>query len=549
MAQGKLSPRQKMINMMYLVLTALLALNVTKEVINAFVTINQSVELSKQNLEKKNSTTYQAFARNMSVDAAKYGEVNNRANQIKAGAQSLVNFIDSTKQLLISAADKIDKGEVVPTVPAMENKEDYDTPTHLMIGDDDAKGKGAIAENLKTRLDNFKKLIIANAPKSLQSDYQKRMDILLNTNDPASTEDSYKEGKRTWELMSFYHNPVVASIALLTKIQSDVRTAESQVTDDLLASVDINIVKFNQFDAKVIPNSTVVTIGSEYKADVFVSATSTTMVPEVFIGATTDSTGSPNCNGCVGNALPNENGMGKFIDRPSSEGEKKWSGVIRIKQPDGSYLHYPFNQSYTAQKPNSVVAAEKMNVLYIGVDNPMAISVPGVPNTQVRPSISGSGGTLSPNSAAGGGHYIAKVTTVGKAVISVSATVGDKNMSMGTFEYRVKRVPDPIATIANSKGGPINKNVLAAGTLIPLLENFDFQLFFKITKFRLTVIPKGKDLLEYEGSGNQLTGQMREAIQKLRAGDKVFFEYIKAIMDKSPDRTERSLSPMAFTVQ
>lgn len=544
MAGGKLSPRQKMINMMYLVLTALLALNVTKEVINAFVTINESVELSKNNIDKKNQNTYAAFEQQMQNDAAKYKDVNAKAQNIRKGANDLNKYIDDLKIKLVRTSDKVEDGKPTPTLPELENKEDYDNPTRIMIGDDNAQGKKGEAVIIHKQLDGFKKLIVDNAPKGAEADYQKRMDNLLNTNDPIKKED----GKGTWELVSFYHNPVVATVALLTKIQADVRNAESQIIDDLLGSVDRNIVKLDMLAAKVIANSTVVTIGSEYQADVFLSATSSTMVPEVFIGAVWDSLKHDKVGGSA-TALPVEGGYAKFTDRPGSEGEKKWNGVIRVKKPDGTYEGYNFSASYVAQKPSSVVAAEKMNVLYIGVDNPMAISVPGVSNDKVKPSISGSGGTLKPNSAAGGGHFIATVTTVGESKINVSAEIGGKVLPMGEFKYRVKRVPDPVATVSNSKGGPINKSLLAAGTLIPQLENFDFELFFKITGFKMSIFAKGKDLIEYESTNNQLTQQMRDAIAKLRAGDKVFVEYIKAKMATGADQSTRSLSPMAFTIQ
>jgi len=195
------------------------------------------------------------------------------------------------------------------------------------------------------------------------------------------------------------------------------------------------------------------------------------------------------------------------------------------------------------------VAAEKMNVLYIGVDNPMAISVPGVSNDKVKVSIDGGGSSLKANPTAGAGHYIANVSTVGKANIRVSAEIGGKVLPMGNFEYRIKRVPDPVASISNSKGGPINKNMLAAGTLIPTLENFDFELFFRITNFRITIIQRGKDPQEFEGQGNQLTQQMRDMVAKLPGGSKVYFEYIKAKMATGADQSTRSLSPMSFVIQ
>lgn len=533
-----------MINMMYLVLTALLALNVTKEVINAFVTINESVVLTSDNLDKKNQSTYAAFTHAMTVDAAKYTDVNKRAEAIRKEANEIHKFIEDTKVTLVRTADKLDEGEPTPPLPEMENKEDYDSPTYLMIGKDAATGQGAIASDLKARLEKFKKTIIDNAPQESKADYQKRLETLLNTSDPATVED----GKRTWEMKSFYHNPVVATVALLSKFQSDVRSAESQITDELLASVDKNIVKLDKLNAKVIPNSTVVTIGSDFQADVFLSATSSTMAPEVFIGAVYDSA-TKTMKGGATESLPVEGGYAKYTDRPGSEGEKKWSGVIRVKKPDGSYDHYPFSSSYVAQEPSSVVSAEKMNVLYIGVDNPLAISVPGVSNDKVKVTINGAGGTLRLNPSAGAGHYIANVSTIGKTTINVSAEIAGKVTSMGAFEYRVKQVPTPIATVSNKyRTGPIDRNILKAGVVIPILDDFDFELFFVTIGFKMVIISKG-NLLEYETQGAKLSQPMLDALAKARPGDKIFFENIKARMDKSNDTKTRNLSPMTFTIQ
>ena len=544
MAGGKLSPRQKMINMMYLVLTALLALNVTKEVINAFVTINESVVLSNENIDKKNQNTYAAFAQAMSVDGAKYADVNKRAENVRKGSKELNKFIDETKVVLIRESERLSEGDSTPTLPAMDNKEDYDTPTRIMIGKDDHTGQGAVASDLKKRLEDFKKLIISNAPEASRSEYEKRLNTLLNTNDPEKVED----GKRTWEMMSFYHNPVVATVALLSKFQTDIRNAESQVAEDLFNSVGKFDFRPDRLTPKVIPNTTVVTNGSNYEADVFLAATSSTLAPDVFVNATFDST-TGICKGCEGQPLPSLGGYSKFTQASTGEGERKWNGVIRVTKGDGKMDYYPFNATYVAQKPNSVVSAEKMNVLYIGVDNPMAISVPGVSSDKVKVNPSGAGIVLKPNPTAGAGHYMATVTTVGRSNISVSAEIGGKVIPMGSFEYRVKKVPDPVATIASSKGGPINKNIVAAGTLIPTLENFDFELFFRITGFKMTIVRKGKDPYEKETTGNQLTQEMRDMVASTRPGDKIFFEYIKAKMATGADQSTRTLSPMAFTVQ
>jgi len=544
MAGGKLSPRQKMINMMYLVLTALLALNVTKEVINAFVTINESVVLTKENLEKKNLNTYAAFAQAMSNDAAKYGDVNKRAEAIRKEANEIHKFIEDTKIELIRTSEKLGPTEPVPPLPEMENKEDYDNPTHIMIGKDDHSGQGAKASELKARLEKFKKTIVENAPNELKADYSKRLETLLNTSDPKKAED----GKRTWEMMSFYHNPVVATVALLSKFQSDIRSAESQITDELLASVDKNIIKLDKLNAKVIPNSTVITIGSDYKADVFLSATSSTMAPEVFIGATYDST-TKEMKGAGPKPLDVEGGYAKYTDHPGSEGEKKWAGVIRVKKPDNTYDYYPFSQSYVAQKPNSVVSADKMNVFYIGVDNPVSISVPGVSNDKVKISMSGAGITYKTDATKGSGHYIVNVTSTGKASIDVSAVIDNKQTPMGKFEYRVKQVPNPVATISKTyRQGPINKNLLNAGVLIPILDDFDFDLFFETVGFNMTILTPTNVITE-SSTGPTLTEKMKEYIGKAKPGTKVYFENIKARMKSATPGPSRSLSPMTFTIQ
>lgn len=551
MAGGKLTPRQKMINMMYLVLTALLALNVSKEIINAFVTVNESLEISKANIDVKNGKTYSDFARLMQNDAAKYGAVNKMAQDVKKSSDELVKYIQDLKDEMVRHSDGLEASAKVPEIRDMEKKDDYDTPTHLMCGDAN-DGRGAKATDLKNKLEAYKKKMASDVPDNARPDFQKRLDALLNTKDPDPSSSEYKEdGKRTWEMSKFYHNPVVASVALLTKFQGDIRNSESQIIDYLIAAMDVNLVKFDVFEPAVIPSSTVVTIGSEYQAKVFLSATSSTVSPEVFIGASYDST-SKACKGCDGKALETEGGFAIYNSRPGSEGEQKWGGVIRVKKPDQTYDYYNFNTAYTAQKPNSVVSADKMNVLFIGLDNPVSISVPGVPNNKVRPTIEGTGCSLSPDPKLGGGHYIANVgpNTGGKATIRVTAEVGGKQMPMGAFEYRVKSVPNPVATMGGkAEGGPINKNLLVASSMIPVMKDFYFELYWTITEFKMSIAGKGIEYAEFQGKGNQLDDNMKAVIARAKPGAKVYFEYIRARMKDTKDQSTRQLSPMTFVLQ
>lgn len=542
MAQGKLTPRQRMINMMYLVLTALLALNVSKEIINAFVTVNESLVVSRDNIDNKNKLTYMAFDKAKENDEKKYGQAWANAQDIKKGAADLNKFIEDLKTDLVFKVEHLDQGETVPELRQMGKKDDYDIPTYVMCGDKN-DGVGFKATELKKNMNEFKATMLKFIDDKAKADFQARLDKALDTQDPDPK--IVEDGKRTWEMHKFYHNPVVATVALLTKFQGDVKNAESQVIDHILASIDANIVKFDVLASRVIAESNYVFIGQDYKADVFLSASSSTLAPEVFVGAHYDSLKKA-CTGCEGKALTvDAGGIAKYTSHPGSEGEQKWGGVIRVKKPDGSFDHYNFTQSYIAAKPAGIVSADKMNVLYIGVDNPMSISVPGVAHTKVRTSAN-NGVTLKPDPKLGAGHFIATATTQGETVFTVTADFGGKNQVMGSPKYRVKRLPSPVAMIAGSKGGSISKSTLAAqSAIIPVMENFDFELFPKITGFRMSLFKKGADPIEIDATDNRLTTKMQDEIRKAKVGDKVYFEYIKGSM---PDGSRPSLSTVGFVL-
>jgi gliding motility-associated protein GldM len=545
MAGMKLTPRQRMINMMYLVLTALLALNVSKEIINAFVTVNDSLEVSNKNSTDKNKLTYDAFDFAMKNDPVKTKPYYDKAVSTKKLSDLMAGYIDSLKNSLVKESDGINtsKGEKIPALIDMDNKENYDVPTRILCGSEN-DGKGFEASKLKAKIAEFKQNLLKNVAPEDQKRFQTRFDELLSTKDPSPDSKVYKEdNKRTWEMANFYHNPVVASVALLTKFQSDVKNAESEVINNLFSSINAKTYKFDVLQARVIAPTSYVLLGQKYTADIFLAALSSTSNPKIIIGDV--DTVKKEIRG-TGQELQVSGGLGRYEVPATSEGIKKWGGIITVKNPATNIEEsYSFTSEYVAAKPSTVISADKMNVLYIGVDNPMSISVPGVANDLVTPSPSGGGVTLSRDPKAGGGHYIARATTQGECMISVSAKMDNKNMPMGGMKYRVKRLPDPVAKIANMKGGPINKSVLSAQALIPVMENFDFDLFPKITSFKVTMIRRGKDPLEISAPSNVLTPQIKDAIMQAPLGTKIYFEYIKASM---PDGTTRSLNPLNFVL-
>jgi gliding motility-associated protein GldM len=563
MAGGKETPRQKMIGMMYLVLTALLALNVSKEILNSFILINDSLTVTNKNFASKNESQYDAFKAALLNDQKKVQKWYDDAMEVQESAEDMVGHIEELKQYLIMRTDKLDSLEIkalreagdldsIASIFSLRNvnsKDNYDTPTNIMIGGNEAKLKEGphTAFELVEKLNGFRdKLISKIEPAKGQS----IIDALqLNFNTDTTLRISPTESE-IWPMANFYHIPLAAVVTNLSKIQTDVRNAESDVVKYLFREVDASDFKFDTLAAKIIaPN--LVFHGDDYVAEIFVAAFSTTQNPQVQIGKVDTS-----INEIIGaidtSSVIVDRGVGTYTVRASREGLQKYSGIIKVKAPSGQYLKYPFEGEYMVMKSGVVVSPTKMNVLYRGVKNPVSVSVPGVAPELVKPSLTG--GTLRPDAKAGKGNYIAEVKGGSTAKVIVSAEVDGKQRKMGEFEFRVKDVPAPVATIAGTKGGLVSPNRLAAApTVIPKMENFDFELFFKVTKFDL-VYQVGTDLMTKPVVGSKIPPDAVAQIKRLKKGSRVYIENIKAVMLDENNRpaagvTPKTLSPVSLKMR
>lgn len=568
MAGGKETPRQKMIGMMYLVLTALLALNVSKEILNSFVLINESLEVTNKNFTGKNQSQYAAFDAALANDEAKVSKWHSDAYAVKELADGLVEHIEGLKQYLIMKTDKMDTTEVMQYVNDLKNaksesdrksaaimvdslfglrnvnsKDNYDIATNIMIGGEEGKLKEGpnTASELVGKLNGFRDELIGKLDPSKGASIIEALKVNFDTEKKLKVSASESE---TWPLANFYHIPLAAVITNLSKIQTDVRNAESDVVKYLFREVDASDFKFDTLAAKIIaPN--LVFAGDEYKAEIFVAAFSTTQNPEVLIGKVDTSDGGLKMTGSIDStSVVVDRGVGTYTVSASSEGLKKYEGIIQVKSPSGQMIPYKFESEYMVMKTGVVVSPTKMNVLYVGVDNPISVSVPGVAPENVRPTLSG--GNLAPDSKAGKGNYIATVKGGKTATVNVSAELGGSMRAMGKFDFRVKRVPDPEAYCAGQTDGLISKNKLAAaGAVIPKMKNFDFDLTFRVTSFEVTM-NIGGDLLTTSAKGNRFTDGMKGKIKSLKSGSRVYIENIKAV---GPDGIPRKLKPINFKIQ
>jgi len=341
---------------------------------------------------------------------------------------------------------------------------------------------------------------------------------------------------------NFYNTIMAANVVIFNKLIAEVKNAEFDVVDALLKSVTLEDFKFDKIGAKVVAKSNYVLTGETYEADIFVAAYDTKQTPQIVIGASVDSN-TNTVSGIMNTDIQGVAGVGKLKLPSGGPGVKKYAGLIKVKGADGIEKSYPFESEYVVGTPSATISPVKMNVFYIGLDNPVSISVPGASNEQVTATITGAGNTISKVGNSKEYNYIVKVATQGEATVNVSAKMGSTSRSMGSMKFRVKRVPNPVPYVGNVNGGLIPKGtLLAAGGVIPRMDGFEFEAYFTITSFTFTMSQAG-DLISLQSSSSKFTQQMITMLNKATKGQKVYIEDIKA---KGPDGTTRNLSSIAL---
>lgn len=552
MSSGKQTPRQKMIGMMYLVLTALLALNISKEIINSFIVIEDGLINTNRGIDGKNGLLYNQFAAAMANDEKKAKPLFLKAQEVQKKSKELSDFIQSLKSELKARVQFGAKGEVVdPAVLKqgdtlhtiwMDAPDDYDIPTNMMIGDDPASVDASKPSmKLKSKLAAYKAFLITQLDEKAKASIGKNLNIL-------DTKDQYSKDNEkmvSWEWYNFYHMPVSAMLANLTRIQNDVKNTEGDVVNELLGSINKNDFKFDAVVAKVVAPTSYVLTGEKYSANIFVAAYNSTQAPSVWLCDVDTVTGKPRPGAKIDSTtVKTKDGMGFYEVAASATGIQQWSGLIRVKKPDGSYSSYPFKSEYMVAAPSAAVSPTKMNVFYIGVDNPVSISAAGVAPSDISPAFAGNG---SITSAGKPGDYIVRVTGGAEATINVSAKLNGLSKSMGAFKFRVKRVPDPVAYLGNIKGdGQMTKGELnAASGIFARMENFDFDLKFTVVSFQMSMVVNGV-FVDKKTNGPALSGEMKQLLTGAKVGSKVFFEQITV---QGPDGSLRKIPGVNIKVK
>ncbi|MCC6817308.1 MAG: gliding motility protein GldM [Bacteroidia bacterium] len=536
MASGKLSPRQKMINMMYLVLIALLALNISNEILKAFHLMEVSFIKANDALTQKNKAMMDAFQAAADDPAKKVRAIKwtNKAKEVQKISSDFVAAVEVHKKKIEEAAGgrkSLEEGQPKGTLTEMSKGDDMEGHKHYLGTDDPGKrGKG---DELKDLIENTRKKML-DVLIGIKDD--KAFIATLDKTTAFKVEKDLKDengAKITWERDVLGHAPVAGVMAMLTKVQNDCKSLETDILTKLAENIDATTAKFDKTAALIIAESTNVMSGSQFRAKIALMAYNSTAASEIMV------------NGQILSAAQISDGIGEYTATASGVGSHKLEAKIKAINPATGELDWvPAKPiEWTSFQPSATIAADAMNVLYIGLDNPMSISVPGV--TPGNTVVSASGINLKKIKD---GQYIATVSAGQKEVsISVSAKMPDNTTKkMGEQKFRIKQVPKPVAQLGNLQSGAYLKGQIASQALLyAYMDGFVFDgVKFTVTKYHVIYMPKKGYMEDANVNGNSAKAIQNYAA-KAKPGDMIVIEGIRAVGPGG----ERPLNPITYTIK
>lgn len=516
--------------MMYLVLIALLALNISNEILKAFHLMEVSFSKASSALSDKNKAIMDAFkaAEEDPSKGARAKKWADKAREVQAISAAFCKDIDKYKTDIEIAAGGRKEAEPGQTgIREMSKGDDMEGHKHYLGTDDPGiKGKG---DALRKLIDDTrgKMLNVLNGVKD-----DKAVKNLFDKNTAFRVEDFKDENGslKTWERDVLGHSPVAGVMAMLTKVQNDCKSLETDILSKLSENIDATVAKFDKTAALVIAESTNVMAGSQFKAKIALMAYNSTAANEIVVN---------------GQSVKVVDGIGEFTATASGVGSHKVDAKIKTVNPETGEQDFWVSAEpieWTSFQPSATIAADAMNVLYIGLENPMSISVPGVTpgNTSVS---AGAGITLVKK---GDGKYVATVSAGQKeSTISVSAKMPDgTSKRMGEQKFRIKTVPKPVAQLGTLISGAYNKGEIGMQSfLYAYLDGFVFDgVKFTVTKYQVIFMPKRGYMEEQSVSGNG-TAAIKTFANKAKTGDMLVIQGIRA----TGPGGEKPLNPITYT--
>ncbi len=559
MSGAKETPRQKMIGMMYLVYTALLAMNVSKDILDAFDTVNSGVQTTNITLSNQINQKYAAFEEQFGLDEEKVGPYWEQAQALRVEADSLINYVEALKWDLVKKieVDKANSDEEAVQMALksgllkssnttlngrkmydintskVKSRDNYNRPTEYMMGNPEGPGNGGKAYELSERIRRFRgKVVEAMGPQHIH-EIGLITDSLYGTK-PYLEENGYTEAQLkklplegdvygakisyypgmtdpvqdSWEYHNFHHTVLVADVTLLNKIISEAETAELNAVTQLMTNIHAQDFTFDEVGARVFAESGYLLSGQTYKAQAMVTAwKNSQLTARVKLDGGAEKEYTSNAQGVI----PLEWNVGV--------GSHKYTGVIDMLDPTTNKMEeFPFEGAFTVAPPAVSVSATKMNVVYRGINNPIAVG--GGVGGEINASASS--GTLS---RTGNGTY----NLLPGAADEVTISVTSGGSSLGSMKFRVKDLPKPVALIRNVVNGQVSKSALqAAGRVEAEMKDFDFDgVRYDVVGYTFRYKTKSGTTKEAKAGSGAFTDEIRNAISQANVGDMFVFTAIQ----------------------
>ena len=496
MASGKLSPRQKMINLMYLVFIAMLALNMSKEVLSAFGLLNNKIANANVESEQRNQAFLGSLETKASDEPDQYGTVYQKAQEIDAVSSELDSYITTLKS---------------NSIEGLEDPTDYevmDKPDHfnnLFFTGDQYKPEG---EEFLTNLNEYRTkmmAILSDTAVAKKVAGVEELKTSINNNFSTSPVEN-RDGKEVeWLNYNYEGFPLIASLTKLTQIQADIKTTKSEILSKMLSGQQAAALSFSNYSTIMDVEKSAYYSGEVFNGAILLGRTDASTVPQE-VKLTLD-----------GRALTEDQysvqgGRVVLNVNAGSPGDHKIEGFL-VYGEGGEKVEVPVKTGFaTISKPNAaVIAADKMNVVYRGVDNPMTVSIPGIPDNKVNASGAGL-------SRVSGSKYVMRPQTGNTVTITASGTLPDGQSVSSKSEFRIKGIPAPLGTVRGEPGiVRMQRQGLEIASIGALLEDFDFDLNLRVTGFSFKV--SGQPTIVV--SGTKLNGPAIAALRRAKRGDAV----------------------------
>ncbi|SFW37511.1 gliding motility-associated protein GldM [Sinomicrobium oceani] len=517
MAGNNLSPRQKMINLMYLVFIAMLAINMGKEVLSAFGSLNEKLEASNVKANADNAAALDGLSRLAGEKPERYQPVLDKANRIKEVSSEYYSYLEGIKNEMTEN---------------LKNKRDYEKMDQSKFLDKKFfKGGGKYSEEGQEFVDkmngyrNALEEILGENFSEIKSSVAQR----FSTGENGQVEN--RDGiKIDWLNYNYEGFPLVASLTKITQIQADVKATENDIFGAMLGEELSSEVSMNNYTTLLEQPKSAYYQGETFDGSIVLGRTDATTKPhevELFLDGKKLSESDYELDG----------GKVKLKVNAGNAGDHKIEGKLIFKQNDEDLPVTVSATFATITKPNAaVISADKMNVVYRGVSNPITISIPGIPDNNVSASASGL-------SKVSGSKYVMNPGSGRTVNITASGTLPDGQRISTTSEFRIKDVPRPSGTIRGESGEvSMPRSSLEVSTVGAVLEDFDFDLNLGIRGFKFKV--PGQPTVSVRG--NKLDGAARNALQRARRGDAVQIFDIEAFITGNTGYKLKKVSPVVI---